>query len=320
MIISIKSFLGNQLLNAIKNSFAGIYFPVISTEKHLLYDLPIGKITCSCLNSGLTIGIAQLNENAPSVIFEFNGDESETPYKIGFCYDGQYKIDYPGYNISELIKQQENLIITPRNGSSMVISKQISFLYIFISSKFLQEYFNIESKELNLKISKTNKTDFLFAKGKNSAAINLALSDIFNSNYSDGLSKMMLESKSLELLTLFFHQFVVSENNFTNHEKDSILDAHQYILNHLEESITVKSLINLTGLNEHKLQQGFKTIFDNTVLKHIKKLRIQKAYELIVQQNFSISEAGYAVGYSNMSHFATAFRQEHGILPGELKK
>ncbi|MFC2104332.1 helix-turn-helix domain-containing protein [Bacteroidota bacterium] len=322
MNISIHSFLGKHLISTLVDSLKKDFSPTIESEDYLTYDFPFGKIKCSSLNSGLTIGLADLDENAPPLSIEFSGNDTEIPYKIGFCHKGKYHIDYQSENMSDIIVEGSNLIITPRNGSRMYTtsSQKVSFLYIFISPEFLNDYFSIKNKELQLRISHQEKVNFLYAKGINSPQINLALSELFRYDTPESLSKIVLESKTLELLSLFFQQFIVAENNFSNFEKDKILESHQYILLNIAKIITVKELISNTGLNEHKLQQGFKTLFGTTVQKHIKKLRVQKARTLILQKNYSISEAGYSVGYTNMSHFASAFRQEYGILPGEMKK
>ncbi len=79
-------------------------------------------------------------------------------------------------------------------------------------------------------------------------------------------------------------------------------------------------IVSSSQNKRHKIQQGFKTIFGTTVLKHIRKLRLQKAKEIIVKKELSISEAGYFIGYTNLSHFASAFRQEFGVLPRDLNK
>ncbi|MTI30149.1 AraC family transcriptional regulator [Cytophagales bacterium RKSG123] len=150
--------------------------------------------------------------------------------------------------------------------------------------------------------------------------MNFVLNQLLNEAYFQSFSKLMLEGKTLELLTLFLQQFVVGKTTFPNMDENLILESHQYIASNLDTNITISELIRKTGLNEHKLQKGFKALFGNTIQKHIKKLRIQKARQLIMQESLSVSEAAYRVGYVNLSHFATAFRREFGVLPHELKK
>lgn len=324
MIININSFRGTKFISSIsdslKQNLKEKLIPVIEYDNFIAYNLPFGKIVSSSLNTGLTIILSEFIYPYPPFIIEFNSADSDTPYKVGFVSKGSYSIQYKSENFKQEITEDTNLIITPQNDSQLITesARNLKFLYIFISPVFLNSYFNIENKQLQFGI-RNNSSDFLFKKGVNSPQINLILSELFNYNFQSNLSNLYLESKSLELLTLFFQQFVVSENNFTSYEKDTILNVHQYIISNLSYSHTVKELISYSGLNEHKLQNGFKTIFGTTIQRHIKKLKLQEAKRLILQENNSVSEAGFKVGYTNMSHFATAFRQEYGVLPKELK-
>lgn len=324
MKLSVQSYHGNQFISEVAEylrSDEENMNSMFESDGFIAFNLTYGKVICSSLNSGLTICIAELSENAPQIEFEFNGNDKDIPYKIGFCDKGSYRVEYHSENFSETIVEGSNLIITPRNNSRLItpVSKRIRFLYVFISPQFLQEYFNIEKKELKISISNKPTGEFLFRKGINSPQINLILSELFNQNIHDNLFKLFLESKSLELLSLFLEQFITTRSNFSNKEKDKILEMYQLISDDLSKTFTVKELINLSGLNEHKLQGGFKTLFGTTVQKLIKRLRLQEARKLILAENNTVSEAGYKVGYTNMSHFATAFRQEFGIFPKELK-
>jgi len=42
---------------------------------------------------------------------------------------------------------------------------------------------------------------------------------------------------------------------------------------------------------------------------------MKKAAYLIKEENLSVSEAGYRMGFSNLSHFITLFEMHNGIKP-----
>jgi AraC-like DNA-binding protein len=262
-----------------------------------------------------------MDQSFPGLLINFHGQSSVMPYKIGFCQHGNFQLEYRNENFNKTIQAGSNFIITPRPDSRLLTMKnsQISFLYIFISPKFIADYFNISNNELKVNLKNASDNEFIFAQGKNSTQINMVLNDLFRDNYNKNLTKIILESKTLELLSLFFQQFVNTGNAFSSKEKDTILDVQQFIESNLNEPITIKQLSINSGMNEHKLQKSFKIIFGTTIQKHIRKLRMQKARQLILQNNKNVSEAAYLVGYTNLSHFASAFRQEFGILPSEIK-
>ncbi|PIE63560.1 MAG: hypothetical protein CSA26_12405 [Desulfobacterales bacterium] len=55
-------------------------------------------------------------------------------------------------------------------------------------------------------------------------------------------------------------------------------------------------------------------------LEYLHILRLEKARELIASREYNVTGAAFAVGYSSLSHFSKAFRQEFGITPKALQK
>jgi AraC family transcriptional regulator, transcriptional activator of the genes for pyochelin and ferripyochelin receptors len=81
---------------------------------------------------------------------------------------------------------------------------------------------------------------------------------------------------------------------------------------------SVYELARMVGVNETKLRLGFKQVFKTTIYDYLRKIRMQEAKILILDKELTVSEAGLTVGYSNLSHFARAFKQEFGMNPSEL--
>ncbi|WP_369126335.1 helix-turn-helix domain-containing protein [Chitinophaga pinensis] len=50
------------------------------------------------------------------------------------------------------------------------------------------------------------------------------------------------------------------------------------------------------------------------------KAKVIKAKDLLNTKKYTVSEVGYMVGYSNMTHFAKAFRKYYKVNPGEYLK
>jgi len=42
--------------------------------------------------------------------------------------------------------------------------------------------------------------------------------------------------------------------------------------------------------------------------------------ELLRESNLNVTEAAYQVGFKNLSHFSSRFREEHGFKPSEVKR
>ncbi|MEM8549866.1 MAG: helix-turn-helix transcriptional regulator, partial [Verrucomicrobiota bacterium] len=61
-------------------------------------------------------------------------------------------------------------------------------------------------------------------------------------------------------------------------------------------------------------------LYGNTVFGYLRAKRMERAYELLRDGANSVIEVACAVGYSNASHFARAFREHHGQNPRSLLK
>ncbi|MNI64355.1 Regulatory protein PchR [compost metagenome] len=71
-------------------------------------------------------------------------------------------------------------------------------------------------------------------------------------------------------------------------------------------------------LNDYKLKVGFKDMYGSTVFGYLRDQRLEKAFLLLQQGNMNVNETSCAVGYSNSSYFAEAFRDKYGVNPGEF--
>jgi YesN/AraC family two-component response regulator len=52
----------------------------------------------------------------------------------------------------------------------------------------------------------------------------------------------------------------------------------------------------------------------------IRTLRLRRAAQLLTESQMTVTEITYAVGFSDLKHFRTIFREYHGVAPGEYLK
>jgi len=52
---------------------------------------------------------------------------------------------------------------------------------------------------------------------------------------------------------------------------------------------------------------------------YILAVRLQKAKYLLTNDDFSISEVAYRVGFASQAYFSTVFKTKFGITPSEFK-
>ena len=49
----------------------------------------------------------------------------------------------------------------------------------------------------------------------------------------------------------------------------------------------------------------------------IRELRLSKAAELLAEENQSVTQIAFAVGFDNLSYFAKVFQERYGVLPSQ---
>jgi AraC-like DNA-binding protein len=77
----------------------------------------------------------------------------------------------------------------------------------------------------------------------------------------------------------------------------------------------LNSLSKMAGMSETKMKQLFRQIFGDTIYNYYQHERMQEAGFLLKHAGYSVSEAGYRLGFSNLSHFSRLFEKHYGITP-----
>ncbi|RFZ81829.1 AraC family transcriptional regulator [Mucilaginibacter terrenus] len=83
----------------------------------------------------------------------------------------------------------------------------------------------------------------------------------------------------------------------------------------LDQPPNIAALAKEAGMSEPKLRKLFKQTFGKGVFEYYQSVRMLKAAQLLREKHLSVSEVGYQLGFTNLSHFARVFEQHHGIKP-----
>jgi AraC-like DNA-binding protein len=69
------------------------------------------------------------------------------------------------------------------------------------------------------------------------------------------------------------------------------------------------------------LSRAFSKYFDNLSFgEYIRKIRIEKAIELLKQPQYTLTEIAYLTGFSDQSHFNRIFKKHTGVQPSAYRK
>lgn len=95
----------------------------------------------------------------------------------------------------------------------------------------------------------------------------------------------------------------------------SIVDA-----NLESEEFGIGELCKELAVSRTQLHRKLKALTNKSTSQVIRAIRMQEAKKLLLNPDLNISEIGYAVGYSNPSHFTQEFTKEFGEAPSFFRK
>ena len=99
--------------------------------------------------------------------------------------------------------------------------------------------------------------------------------------------------------------------------QNAVRAIHEEISN---DDFGARQLAYKLRLSESQLYRKLKAITDKSTAIFIRSVRLQKAKELILHTDKSISEVAYEVGFNDPSWFSRTFKEEFGFAPSETSK
>ena len=133
-------------------------------------------------------------------------------------------------------------------------------------------------------------------------------------------NRLLLYAHVLKYLNWYFKSFEQqsTKHEFTQWEYQQLNHARNCLISDLTCPPTINCLAKQTGLNQSKLKKGFKQIFGKSIYAYFLAERMHKAKQLLAE--YSVTETAIMMGYSNISHFSSAFRKQFGVLPKEIRR
>ncbi|MEM8780045.1 MAG: AraC family transcriptional regulator [Cyanobacteria bacterium P01_G01_bin.49] len=152
------------------------------------------------------------------------------------------------------------------------------------------------------------------------------LQQILYCPYQGMVKRMYLESKVIELMGLVLdHEATIGQEELktVSLKPDQIERIHyakEILLQDLSNPPSLEKLAHQAGLNDFILKQGFRACFGTTVFGLLRSHRLEVAKQLLAQQNITVAEVAYRVGYASVPSFAKAFKRKFGLNPKQHQK
>ena len=239
-----------------------------------------------------------------------------------------YPIDLP---FDQTVDQQKKQVGYHTANGTFVLSPQIEsqwsispntwryWVTITIEKDWALELLDSSKENYIYKVIKRGKPFYLFESLTPSMKqVICSIHELINSE--DNLQKLKLNQKTLELLILFLQkvdQRTISKNQISINSSDIeyIFLIRKIILDNLPDTLSIKQLSIEAGMSARKLQSCFKQVFGQSISEFTLSEKMEQGKHLLETKKYSVSEVGYQLGYSNLSHFSKAFKNKFGITP-----
>lgn len=192
-------------------------------------------------------------------------------------------------------------------------------LIVSIDKKMMYEIIDSVSKKEAIKSNKNSIGIFSDIVTSNIEDLTLRLLNILQSSEE---SKILGASIIKEL----FYRIAVGENsNFLhkmfldNNNEAKIARALKIIHTECETKLDIPNLAKEEDMSVSSFHNHFKKITSHTPLQYIKKIRLNKAKDLISKRGYQVVDAAYEMGYDSASQFSRDFKTYFGYPPKDAK-
>lgn len=250
---------------------------------------------------------------------------------VGLYYTlkGDFDITLNDGEVHRYGRFSNNLVYNPSNTETISLRKKQGIEVIglnFTTAKFLELAAN-NSSVLDKYVEGIIKNKPVFQRSNSGMTQRMmqVVQEIQQCTFSGGIKKLFLQSKGLELLALQSEQLeqmtgrTVKATKVSVSDRDRIQYARELLIEHAQEPLSLHELSKRAGINEFKLKNGFKQMFDNTVFGYLNDYRLLQAQQML-QQNISLTAISDELGYSSLQHFSNAFRKKFGVSPMKMRK
>ena len=112
----------------------------------------------------------------------------------------------------------------------------------------------------------------------------------------------------------FLHKMFL-ENKMEAKMTRTLRTIHNEYKNHLD----IPTLAKEEDMSVSSFHTHFKKVTNLSPLQYIKKIRLNKAKDLLTRNDFQVNETAYATGYESSSQFSKDFKSYYGYPPKEAK-
>ena len=99
-----------------------------------------------------------------------------------------------------------------------------------------------------------------------------------------------------------------------------LVRSRDYLAASIEEPKRLADAAREAHLSPYHFHRLFRQTFGETPNEFLMRLRMDRAKELLVREQLSVTETCFAVGYESLGTFSRTFREQFGLAPSEFER
>jgi len=151
----------------------------------------------------------------------------------------------------------------------------------------------------------------------------MTLHQIDTCPYAGMTRRLFLEGKVLELVAHKLDQLGSDSARKPSAamcaaDVERVRHAADMLVRDLDAPPSINELARMVGMSRTKLYRIFGQVYGISPFEYLRNHRLSVAFQWLQEREVNVTEAAYKVGYTNLSHFAKAFKELFGVLPGDI--
>lgn len=106
----------------------------------------------------------------------------------------------------------------------------------------------------------------------------------------------------------------------TQSSYEAISNARTYMLNHIEDNISIKELAERANYSVSRFCVLYSRFFSVTPVEDLLNARIEKAMSLLKYNQLSVTQTAELCGFSSIHYFSRKFKEKTGAMPSHFLK
>ena len=114
--------------------------------------------------------------------------------------------------------------------------------------------------------------------------------------------------------------YVIFKENVRIRRQNFTANMRAFLLEHLEEDLSVARITKEFGISKSKLYQVCSRYLGMGIAEYICGLRMEKARRLLCETELPLADIAEQCGYRDYNYFCRVFKKEHGMPAGKYRE